>query len=101
MYNHASVYFTLDSKLRVHQGTGFNTGQMFQMKCVCPCVCVCFQALREWVAIESDSSNVLKRPDLHHMMEMVAQKLRLMGGNVELVDIGEQEVSDVAPHCLS
>lgn len=27
------------------------------------------------------------------MMEMVAQKLRQMGGTVELVDVGEQEVS--------
>lgn len=59
-------------------------------------VCVCFQALRDWVAIESDSSNVLKRPELHRMMAMVAQKLRQMGGTVELVDIGEQEVSDGA-----
>lgn len=30
------------------------------------------------------------------MMEVVAQKLRLMGGAVELVDIGEQEVSERA-----
>lgn len=59
--------------------------------CVCRC---CFQALRDWVAIESDSSNVLKRPELHRMMEVTAQKLRQMGGAVELVDIGEQEVSD-------
>lgn len=56
------------------------------------CVLV-FQALRDWVAIESDSSNVLRRPDLHRMMEMAAQKLRQMGGTVELVDVGEQEVS--------
>lgn len=59
-------------------------------------LCVCFQALRDWVAIESDSSNVLKRPELHRMMETVAQKLRQMGGTVELVDIGEQEVIDGA-----
>lgn len=56
------------------------------------CVLV-FQALRDWVAIESDSSNVLRRPDLHRMMEVAAQKLRQMGGTVELVDVGEQEVS--------
>lgn len=43
--------------------------------------------------MESDSSDVLKRPELHRMMEMTAQKLRSMGGTVELVDIGEQEVS--------
>uniref|UniRef100_A0A3Q3GAW4 Carnosine dipeptidase 1 n=1 Tax=Labrus bergylta TaxID=56723 RepID=A0A3Q3GAW4_9LABR len=52
------------------------------------------EALRDWVAIESDSSNVQKRPELHRMMEMTAQKLRLMGGTVELVDIGEQELPD-------
>ncbi|MED6285882.1 hypothetical protein CHARACLAT_000034 [Characodon lateralis] len=52
------------------------------------------EALRDWVAIESDSSNIQKRPELHRMMEMVAQKLRLMGGTVELVDIGEQELPD-------
>lgn len=52
-----------------------------------------FKALRSWVAIESDSSNIQKRPDLNRMMEVVAQKLRLMEGTVELVDIGNQEVS--------
>ncbi|KAF7643468.1 hypothetical protein LDENG_00238230 [Lucifuga dentata] len=52
------------------------------------------EALRDWVAIESDSSNALKRLDLHHMMETVAQTLRTMGGNVQLVDIGEQELPD-------
>ncbi|XP_037639534.1 cytosolic non-specific dipeptidase isoform X2 [Sebastes umbrosus] len=52
------------------------------------------EVLRDWVAIESDSSNVLRRPDLHRMMEIVAQKLRLMGGTVELVDIGMQELPD-------
>ena len=82
---------------------GLETDDYMYMFCVyCVCVCV-FQALRDWVAIESDSSNVLKRPDLHRMMEMTAQKLRLMGGAVQLVDIGEQEVSDRAAshmHCL-
>lgn len=58
------------------------------------------QVLREWVAIESDSSNILRRPDLHRMMELVAEKLRLMGGMVQLVDIGEQEVSDETPRSL-
>ncbi|XP_021163949.2 cytosolic non-specific dipeptidase [Fundulus heteroclitus] len=52
------------------------------------------EALRDWVAVESDSSNIFKRPELHRMMEMVAQKLREMGGTVELVDIGEQELPD-------
>ncbi|KAI4810752.1 hypothetical protein KUCAC02_013683 [Chaenocephalus aceratus] len=52
------------------------------------------ETLRDWVAIESDSSNVMRRKDLHRMMDVVAQKLRLMGGTVELVDIGEQELPD-------
>ncbi|XP_034029792.1 cytosolic non-specific dipeptidase isoform X2 [Thalassophryne amazonica] len=52
------------------------------------------EALREWVSIESDSSNVHKRAELHQMMEVAAQKLRSMGGTVELVDIGEQELPD-------
>uniref|UniRef100_A0A3P8P260 Peptidase M20 dimerisation domain-containing protein n=1 Tax=Astatotilapia calliptera TaxID=8154 RepID=A0A3P8P260_ASTCA len=52
------------------------------------------QGEMDWVAIESDSSNVQKRPELHRMMETVAQKLQLMGGTVQLVDIGEQELPD-------
>uniref|UniRef100_A0A3B3DY28 Carnosine dipeptidase 1 n=1 Tax=Oryzias melastigma TaxID=30732 RepID=A0A3B3DY28_ORYME len=52
------------------------------------------EALRDWVAVESDSSNVLRRSELHRMMEMVAQKLQQMGGSVESVDIGEQELPD-------
>ncbi|KAM3873191.1 cytosolic non-specific dipeptidase [Diretmus argenteus] len=52
------------------------------------------EALQDWVAVESDSSDVSKRAELHRMMEMTAQKLRLMGGTVELVDIGEQVLPD-------
>uniref|UniRef100_A0A8C7X0H9 Carnosine dipeptidase 1 n=1 Tax=Oryzias sinensis TaxID=183150 RepID=A0A8C7X0H9_9TELE len=52
------------------------------------------EALRDWVAVESDSSNVLRRPELHRMMEMVAQKLQQMGGAVESVDVGDQELPD-------
>ena len=44
--------------------------------------------------MESDSSDVSKRAELHRMMDMVADKLRAMGGNVTLVDIGEQEVRE-------
>ncbi|CAL8248504.1 unnamed protein product [Lota lota] len=50
------------------------------------------QVLREWVSVESDSSDVSKRAELHRMMDMTADKLRAMGGNVTLVDIGEQEL---------
>uniref|UniRef100_A0A674A969 Carnosine dipeptidase 1 n=1 Tax=Salmo trutta TaxID=8032 RepID=A0A674A969_SALTR len=50
--------------------------------------------LRDWVAVESDSSDVLRRPDCHRMMDMTAEKLQAMGGKVELVDIGVQELPD-------
>ncbi|KAM9513209.1 cytosolic non-specific dipeptidase-like isoform 1-T8 [Salvelinus alpinus] len=52
------------------------------------------QTLRDWVAVESDSSDVLRRPDCHRMMDMTAEKLQAMGGKVELVDIGVQELPD-------
>ncbi|XP_022518134.1 cytosolic non-specific dipeptidase [Astyanax mexicanus] len=52
------------------------------------------QALREWVAVESDSSDVTKREELHRMMDMVAEKLRKIKGTVELVDIGSQQLPD-------
>ncbi|XP_066570681.1 beta-Ala-His dipeptidase-like [Amia ocellicauda] len=50
------------------------------------------EALREWVAVESDSSDALKRPEVEKMMEITAEKLRKMGGKVDLVDIGNQEL---------
>ncbi|XP_020361306.1 cytosolic non-specific dipeptidase [Oncorhynchus kisutch] len=52
------------------------------------------QTLRDWVAVESDSSDVLRRPDCQRMMDMTAEKLQAMGGKVELVDIGVQELPD-------
>ncbi|KAJ3598519.1 hypothetical protein NHX12_002030 [Muraenolepis orangiensis] len=52
------------------------------------------EALREWVAVESDSSDVSKRAELHRMMAMTADKLRAMGGNVTMADVGEQELPD-------
>ncbi|XP_076135565.1 cytosolic non-specific dipeptidase [Alosa pseudoharengus] len=52
------------------------------------------EALRQWVAVESDSSDVTKRPDLHRMMDMTAEKLKGMGAEVEMVDIGTQELPD-------
>ncbi|KAG7469951.1 hypothetical protein MATL_G00134310 [Megalops atlanticus] len=50
------------------------------------------ETLREWVAVESDSSDVLKRAELDRMMDMTAEKMRKMGGKVEMVDIGLQEL---------
>ncbi|KAM6968169.1 cytosolic non-specific dipeptidase [Aplochiton taeniatus] len=50
------------------------------------------ETLRDWVAVESDSSDLEKRAELHRMMEMTAEKLRSLGGTVEMVDIGNQEL---------
>ncbi|KAJ8290925.1 hypothetical protein GJAV_G00019250 [Gymnothorax javanicus] len=50
------------------------------------------ETLREWVAVESDSSDVLKRSEVEHMMNITAEKLKAMGGSVELVDVGLQEL---------
>ncbi|XP_042597776.1 cytosolic non-specific dipeptidase [Cyprinus carpio] len=48
------------------------------------------ETLRQWIAVESDSSDVTKRSDLHRMMDMTAEKLRLIRGSVEMVDVGTQ-----------
>nr|XP_057913328.1 cytosolic non-specific dipeptidase isoform X1 [Doryrhamphus excisus] len=52
------------------------------------------EVLREWVAVESDSSNVMKRSHVHHMMDVTAEKLRQVGGSVQLIDVGNQEFPD-------
>ncbi|XP_051576176.1 cytosolic non-specific dipeptidase [Myxocyprinus asiaticus] len=52
------------------------------------------ETLRQWVAVESDSSDVTKRTDLHRMMDMTAEKLGLIGGRVEMVDIGTQTLTN-------
>lgn len=52
------------------------------------------EILSDWVSVESDSSDVTKRAELQRMMELAAAKLRAMGGRVDLVDVGEQELPD-------
>nr|XP_023668180.1 beta-Ala-His dipeptidase-like [Paramormyrops kingsleyae] len=52
------------------------------------------ETLREWIAIESDSSDVQRRADVQRMMSVTAEKLRKMQGNVEMVDIGLQQLPD-------
>nr|AAH97230.1 Zgc:114181 [Danio rerio] len=52
------------------------------------------ETLRQWIAVESDSSDVTKRADLHRMMDMTAEKLRLIGGKVEMIDIGTQTLAN-------
>ncbi|XP_027017134.2 beta-Ala-His dipeptidase isoform X3 [Tachysurus fulvidraco] len=52
------------------------------------------QALRDWVSIESDSSDVSKRAELQRMMGVVEEKLRSMKGKVDVMDIGTQMLAD-------
>ncbi|CAI5779823.1 beta-Ala-His dipeptidase-like [Podarcis lilfordi] len=50
------------------------------------------QRLREWVAIESDSSNLLKRQDLIEMIHLAEERIKYLGGTVELAELGVQEL---------
>ncbi|XP_048882902.1 cytosolic non-specific dipeptidase-like [Brienomyrus brachyistius] len=52
------------------------------------------ETLREWIAIESDSSDVQRRADVQRMMNVTAEKLRKMQGKVEMVDVGLQQLPD-------
>ncbi|KAI5617528.1 hypothetical protein C0J50_22906, partial [Silurus asotus] len=52
------------------------------------------EALRDWVSIESDSSDVTKRAELQRMMGVVEEKLRGMKGNVSVMDIGTETLED-------
>lgn len=51
------------------------------------------QRLKDWVAIESDSSDPSKRDLLNKMMELTKDFILKLGGNVEMAEIGEQELS--------
>ncbi|XP_053100868.1 cytosolic non-specific dipeptidase-like [Hemicordylus capensis] len=50
------------------------------------------QRLKDWVAIESDSSNPLKREQVIKMMHLAEERLKQLGGIVELVELGVQEL---------
>ncbi|XP_059579501.1 beta-Ala-His dipeptidase-like [Alligator mississippiensis] len=50
------------------------------------------ERLKDWVAIESDSSDPLKRPLVINMMHLAAETIRTLGGMVEMVDLGMQEL---------
>nr|AAH55979.1 Darmin protein [Xenopus laevis]AAN86572.1 glutamate carboxypeptidase [Xenopus laevis] len=51
------------------------------------------QRLKDWVAIESDSSDPSKRDLVNKMMEMTKDYILKLGGSVEMAEIGEQELS--------
>ncbi|KAJ7338625.1 hypothetical protein JRQ81_012527 [Phrynocephalus forsythii] len=48
--------------------------------------------LKEWVAIESDSSDSQKRGEVIRMMHLAAKKLKELNATVELVELGRQKL---------
>uniref|UniRef100_A0ABM5GB29 Cytosolic non-specific dipeptidase-like isoform X1 n=1 Tax=Pogona vitticeps TaxID=103695 RepID=A0ABM5GB29_9SAUR len=50
------------------------------------------QRLKEWVAIESDSSDPLKREEVIRMMHLAAERLKELNATVELVELGSQKL---------
>lgn len=51
------------------------------------------QRLKDWIAIESDSSDPSKRDQLEHMMQVTKDYILQIGGKVEMAELGEQEYS--------
>ncbi|XP_064197806.1 cytosolic non-specific dipeptidase [Anguilla rostrata] len=52
------------------------------------------QRLREWVAIKSDSSDRTLWGETHKILNMTANRIQEMGGQVEFADIGTQKLSN-------
>nr|XP_008122842.1 PREDICTED: cytosolic non-specific dipeptidase [Anolis carolinensis] len=52
------------------------------------------QRLKEWVSIESDSSNPEKRCQVVKMMNLTAEQLTQLGATVELVELGKQKLQN-------
>ncbi|XP_029928322.1 beta-Ala-His dipeptidase [Myripristis murdjan] len=54
------------------------------------------QRLAEWVAVQSESSDPAKWIEVEKMLNITAQRIREMGGSVELADVGTQQLSSGA-----
>uniref|UniRef100_A0A668AAP8 Carnosine dipeptidase 1 n=1 Tax=Myripristis murdjan TaxID=586833 RepID=A0A668AAP8_9TELE len=52
--------------------------------------------LAEWVAVQSESSDPAKWIEVEKMLNITAQRIREMGGSVELADVGTQQLSSGA-----
>ncbi|KAG6932244.1 CNDP dipeptidase 2 (metallopeptidase M20 family), partial [Chelydra serpentina] len=50
------------------------------------------QRLKDWVAIESNSNDPAKRHLVTNMMLLAEERIRKLGGTVEMVDLGMQEL---------
>nr|BAF48785.1 serum carnosinase [Anguilla japonica] len=52
------------------------------------------QRLREWVAVKSDSNDHTLWGEIHKILNMTANRIQEMGGQVEFADIGTQKLSN-------
>ncbi|XP_041101655.1 beta-Ala-His dipeptidase-like isoform X2 [Polyodon spathula] len=52
------------------------------------------QELKEWVAIPSDSSDTQAWNEIVRMLNVTTDKIKTLGGNVELADVGSQKMSN-------
>ncbi|XP_053324331.1 beta-Ala-His dipeptidase-like [Spea bombifrons] len=50
------------------------------------------QRLKDWVAVESDSSDPTKRDLVNNMMQITKDFILKLGGSVEMAEVGEQEL---------
>ncbi|XP_078396012.1 cytosolic non-specific dipeptidase-like isoform X1 [Cetorhinus maximus] len=50
------------------------------------------QNLKEWIAIQSESGNPTKRDDVIRMMQVVGERIKGLGGTIELTDLGNEEL---------
>ncbi|XP_067838028.1 cytosolic non-specific dipeptidase-like [Heptranchias perlo] len=50
------------------------------------------QHLKEWVAIQSESGSPAKRDDVIQMIQIVGERIKSLGGSVELADLGNEEL---------
>ncbi|XP_078143337.1 cytosolic non-specific dipeptidase-like [Centroberyx gerrardi] len=57
------------------------------------------QRLAEWVAVQSESADPAKWGEVEKMLNMTAERIRGMGGSVELADVGPQQLAsgEMAP----
>ncbi|KAM4633897.1 beta-Ala-His dipeptidase-like [Polymixia lowei] len=51
------------------------------------------QRLGEWVAVQSESGDPDKWGEIEKMLNMTAERIREMGGHVELADVGTQQLA--------
>ncbi|XP_033915103.2 beta-Ala-His dipeptidase-like isoform X2 [Acipenser ruthenus] len=52
------------------------------------------QRLKEWVAIPSDSSEPQTWDEVVRMLNVTADKIKMLGGNIEFADVGSQRMSN-------